>query len=219
MLASDSDQRPIRATELPVSLNTVRLVVPLKAPKSNLVRDVIVKEIVSSEKPVGKWKHLSSKYLWAKQERIRYIAGEPRIEIPWPKKLDEDHKDQPNDTLRIDVEHKTFVPTLLRPPMPPSVIDELRNKYSVFRTRHEPEYIEAKLAEERALDEKKKQISQMMTPLKAINKVEKRLRRKMGRRQELTPLMMAKIGEVIARKKNITSKLSKVQQGVPLKET
>lgn len=47
----------------------------------------------------------------------------------------------PSDTLRLDVDTQTWIPTLLRAPLPSVVLDELRGKYSVFRTRHEPEYL------------------------------------------------------------------------------
>lgn len=46
-----------------------------------------------------------------------------------------------SDTLRLEIDTSTWTPTLLRAPLPGSVIDELRGKYSVFRTRHDPEYM------------------------------------------------------------------------------
>ena len=46
-----------------------------------------------------------------------------------------------SDTLRIDVDTQTWTPTLLRAPLPGTVIDELRGKYSVFRTRHDADYL------------------------------------------------------------------------------
>lgn len=52
------------------------------------------------------------------------------------------------DTSRVDVEASTFVASLGEPPMPSTVIDELRNKYSKFRTRHDPEYLRQKMLED-----------------------------------------------------------------------
>ena len=56
---------------------------------------------------------------------------------------DADKKDltTPADTLRIERDAQTWIPTLLRAPLPSPIIDELRGKYSIFRTRHEPEYV------------------------------------------------------------------------------
>lgn len=52
------------------------------------------------------------------------------------------------DTSRVDIEASTFVASLKEPPMPSTVIDELRNKYSRFRTRHDPEYLREKMLED-----------------------------------------------------------------------
>ncbi len=101
------------------------------------------------------------------------------------------------------METKTFTPTLLTPPMPTSVIDELRNKYSIFRTRHEPEYIEAKIKEDQVKEAKRKTSEQMRTPLNEINRKERKLRKAKGK-GKLTPDMLEKIGQVIARKKQLT---------------
>ena len=47
----------------------------------------------------------------------------------------------PSDTLRLDIDTPTWTPTLLRAPLPGTIIDELRGKYSKFRTRHDPEFL------------------------------------------------------------------------------
>jgi large subunit ribosomal protein L24 len=107
-----------------------------------------------------------------------------------------------SDTLRMEVEEKTFVPSLLSPPMPGSVIDELRNKYSIFRTRHDPEYISAKMAEDEAAEAKKALSKTMRTPLGEINRLERKLRRAKGK-GKLTDQMLERIGAVIASKKQL----------------
>ncbi len=84
--------------------------------------------------------------------------------------------------------------------MPTSVIDELRNKYSKFRTRHDPEYIAAKMEEDRLKEESKKSIRQMSTPLKEINKRERKLRKAKGKGTFTRP-MLERIGEIIAKKR------------------
>ncbi len=100
----------------------------------------------------------------------------------------------------MDVETRTFVPTLLKPPMPSSVIDELRNKYSIFRTRHEESYIQQKIAEEEAKEEKRRSIRLMQTPVNEINRKIRKEKKDKGQ-PKLTPEMLAKIGEVIEKKK------------------
>lgn len=58
------------------------------------------------------------------------------------------------DTLRYEVEARSWTPALLSAPMPTPVIDELRNRYSKFRTWHEPEYIARIDREEQQREEK-----------------------------------------------------------------
>lgn len=192
------DNSPVRTVEKPVPINTVRLVVPLKDNTTGLTRDVIVKKVVSSSR------------------RGRKIPGLD-INIPWPPKERVKAEDKPGDTLRIDVERKTFVPTLLRPPMPGSVIDELRNKYSVFRTRHEPEYIAAKDAEEKAKEDRKKSIEKMRTPLGEINRQVREQNRMKGK-GSLSDEMLEKIGKMVARKRNIAVEAEEVSENATLEK-
>ncbi|CZR59704.1 related to ribosomal protein YmL40, mitochondrial [Phialocephala subalpina] len=189
----DPDKRPIRTIEKPVPLTSVRLVYPLSDPETGITRDVIIKRLVNA----NFWfdRHLN-RTSWR-----RMVPG-LNISIPWPKLEPKEHKDGPDDTLRIDVEEKTFVPSLLRPPMPGTVIDELRNKFSKFRTRHDPEYIEAKLAEDRAVEEQKKRVTEMRTPLQEINRQERKLRKAKGK-GKLTSEMLERIGQVIAKKRQL----------------
>ncbi|KFX93125.1 hypothetical protein O988_06975 [Pseudogymnoascus sp. VKM F-3808] len=190
MASADSDNRPVRSVEKPVSIAAVKLVVPLPDPETGTVRDVIVRDIENS------------KIYHEKSGGVRFtrmIAGLNTV-IPWPKTAPKEHTDHDADTLRIDVETRTFLPTLLKPPMPESVIDELRNRFSIFRTRHEDAYIEKKAAEIEAKEERKKSIKLMRTPLNEVNKRERTKRKALGK-GELTPEMLESIGAVIARKK------------------
>lgn len=86
--------------------------------------------------------------------------------------------------------------------MPGSVIDELRNKYSVFRTRHDPEYVEKKLEEDRQIEAKKMSIKEMDTPLKEINRKERKLRKAKGKGR-LTRRMLHQIGGMIAKRRGV----------------
>lgn len=77
----------------------------------------------------------------------RYVSGLD-LEIPWPTENIPEAQDGAWDTVRIEVETPTWIPSLDRSPFPPTVIDELRSKYSRFRTRHDPEYVIAKKMED-----------------------------------------------------------------------
>lgn len=127
----------------------------------------------------------------------RLVPGE-NVKIPWPKEEPIKYEDHKSDTLRINVEERTFVPTMLRPPMPETILDELRNRYSMFRTRHTPEYIAQKEAEEAAKRAKKQSVASMMLPVQEFNRQQREMRRARGQ-PELSPEMLEKIGEVIAK--------------------
>ena len=207
--AEDPDKRPVRTIETPVPLSSVRLVHALTDPETGVTRDVIVKKVVNSK--IWHDRH-NGNVKWS-----RIIPGLDVV-IPWPKKEPKEHKDYVNDTLRMEVEVKSFVPTLLRPPMPSTVIDELRNKFSVFRTRHDPEYLEVKRQEDAAKEERKKLNEVMRTPLSEKNRKERKLRKAKGK-GSLTPEMLEKIGQVIAAKKQLTLDAAGVTQEGSATET
>jgi len=206
--AEDSDKRPIRSVEKPVLLSSVRLVHKLTDPETGITRDVIVKKLEATGVYVNR--HTGAHF-------HRVIPG-LGIKVPWhPFKKVFAGKEFPNDTARMDVEAKTFVPTLLRPPIPTTVINELRNKYSKFRTRHDPEYIEAKMAEDREKEERKKLAKQMRTPLKENNRKLRKLRKKLGK-GTLTPEMLEKIGQIIANKKQLVLNTAGMSSEEPVPE-
>ena len=181
MLAKDIDKTPYRAFNMPLPLSDVRLVAPLPHPETGVVRDVVIKELQTV--PQG-----------------RIIAGVvPATRIPYPERKKIEHEDHDVDTLRIEVESRTWVPTLRDPPMPPSIIDELRNKYSKFRTRHDDEFIAKKQEEDYMADVIKRASSKrMLTPLKELHRRERAEKKAMGQ-PELSEDMLAKIGEVMVR--------------------
>jgi large subunit ribosomal protein L24 len=212
MLANEQEQdkRKIRSVEQPIPFSWIRLVVPLKNAETGIQEDVVVGKVHTSKPYFDK---LSTNFKGASISYRRYIAmpDGSQITIEWPDKTPKEHKDTPADTLRMEVEQKSFVPTLLRPPMPGSVIDELRNKYSIFRTRHDPEYIAAKMKEDEEKEEKKKLIEQMRTPLKEINRLERKMKRAKGK-GKLTEEMMERIGKVIAMKRQLQLDAAGVSQ-------
>ncbi|CAD6505213.1 BgTH12-07979 [Blumeria graminis f. sp. triticale] len=187
--ADPNDTRAVRTIEKAISIASVRLVYPLVDSETGVTREVIIKRLVNG--PIFHDKHMRTAR-WA-----RIVPG-LNITIPWPKKEPPQHQDQAADTLRLDVDVKNFVPTLLTPPMPPSVIDELRNKYSKFRTRHDSEYIEKKMSEEAESLEQLSKAKLMRTPLKEAAQLQRKVKKAKGR-DILTPDMLTKIGTIIAK--------------------
>ncbi|KAI9643036.1 hypothetical protein NHQ30_008771 [Ciborinia camelliae] len=206
--ADEQDRRPTRSISLGISLKNVKLVFPFTDPETGFTRDVIAKKLVHHK--MFRDRHAQT-VKW--QRIIPGVGDRPNIIVPWPNTEPREKRDYDCDTLRMEVEEKTFVPTLLTPPMPGSVIDELRNKYSVFRTRHDPEYVERKMEEDRQNEAKKKTIASMRTPLKEINRSERQLRKAKGK-GKLTQGMLLRIGQVISRRRGTVMRqlgISKVE--------
>ncbi|KAL9045406.1 MAG: hypothetical protein Q9214_001543 [Letrouitia sp. 1 TL-2023] len=184
---------PTQDIPAPLPLSSVRLVFPLPTPEGRKV-DTIISAL--SIAPNG---HRTI------ADYVDPEDGKP-FYLPYPKPAPPEHQDHPSDTLRIKVEEETWVPSLLRQPMPENVIDELRNKYSKFRTRHDDAYIAKKMQEEAEAAWKKEKAGvgiggmdvRMMTP-----GMEKRWREAMERKgkkePELSEDILGRIGEVMMR--------------------
>jgi len=191
MLIREADKSPLRPYEAPVPLKDVRLVAPLVDPETGTLRDVVINE-------------LSLKKLTTREHRgidkpTRIVAGlDPAQIIPYPEEREPDYEDQEIDTLRIDVEERTWVPTMHTPPMPTGVIDELRNKYGKFRYRHDEEYIQAAIKEEEEKAARKRTGDKMMTPLKERRRAERKERKAMGK-PKLSNESLAAVGELMQR--------------------
>lgn len=180
------------AVPLRVPISAVRLVHPVTAEETGITKDVIIRQL----KPIRVMPDRPTRTVtWS-----RMVPG-LNITIPWPRVEKPKVEDNACDTLRINVEERTFIPTLLSPPMPETVINELRNQYSKFRTRHTPEYIAKKAAEEEEKRAKKEQAKEMLTPVQEFNRMQREIRRARGQ-PVLTEEMLAKIGEVMARNLN-----------------
>ncbi len=191
--------------ESAIPISAICLVHPLVDPATGKTRDVIIRELRATGFQLDR-----------ATRRLAFSRIVPglNIRIPWPRAAaPPEHEDQAADTLRIDAEAVTFVPTLLRPPAPEAVLDELRNKYSRFRTRHTAEYIATKEAEAAAVKEAKKYGSAlvkghqpglsppaMLTPLAEFHIQQKALRRARGQ-PALTDDMLDKIGRLMAQSK------------------
>lgn len=194
MKTSSQPQAPVQTTEAPLPLSSVRLVTPVTDPSTGNKRDVIVNEIT-----LEKGKRYIANYM-------NPLTSQPHY-IPWPEKEKPEFQDNDNDTLRIDVEQETWVPTLLRTPMPSGVIDELRNKYSKFRTRHEDSYLELKEDIDRKTKEREGEMKWgggtprvMLTPIQELNRQRRMERRGVEEENKLTEEVLAGIGETMARK-------------------
>ncbi|KAK5116672.1 hypothetical protein LTR62_007346 [Meristemomyces frigidus] len=178
----------LSAVPRPMSINDVRLVYPLPDPTTGIPRDVIIDRLINAN-----WAYDKLKREWTQGDRV--IPGTNTI-IPWPETIEDEPEDYDIDTLRNTVEIETFRPWLLAPPMPLSVIDELRGKYSRFRTRHEHEYLEKKGAEDAKVERRKGLIAGMRTPLQELG--EARRRKREVEERELSEGQLAAIGRVIA---------------------
>ena len=189
----DKSDLKVRPTAMPIPLRDVRLVAALPQPETGALRDVVIQELRLTKKTFAQLK--------GHDPPTRSVAGvHPRIALPYPETAAEpDYEEADCDSFRIEVEERTFAPSLRAPPMPPALIDELRGKYSRFRTRHDDEYIRRK-EEEKAMEEVRKQASarRMVTPLQ-----EWRAKRRKERRQRGWPGLdedaLERIGEAMER--------------------
>ncbi|CAG7928228.1 unnamed protein product [Penicillium olsonii] len=137
-MAHQIDTQP---QSFPVSFSDIRHVIPLEDTETGKMQQVIVKHAYAAGPYNERGPH-------SKLPRYtRYVSGLD-IEIPWPMEEEPTFTDGEMDTSRMEVEASTFVASLAEPPMPSTVIDELRNKYSKFRTRHDPEYLREKMTED-----------------------------------------------------------------------
>ena len=191
---SESEETGIESISQFIPIEHVRLVYPLPDPATGQPRDVIIDRLECFRLP-GK-KRNSRDHNDLDHEFERYIPG-TNTSIPWPESSQPDPETFEVDTPAMVLEDRSFRPYLLAAPMPVSVIDELRNKYSRFRTRHDAEYIEKKEAEAEREVKRKELGKTMRTPLQEL--AELRAQQKKNAERELSDEQMAAIGEVIER--------------------
>lgn len=99
--------------------------------------------------------------------------------------------------------------------MPGGVIDELRNKYSKFRTRHEDSYLKrfAKVDAREGRREVRRQLGWkegMMTPVKELL-VKKRVERMERQEEGISEEVLGRIGEAIARRRGLEAPMKEVR--------
>jgi len=184
----EGDERTIVAHSKAMPIDHVKLVYPLPNEETGMYEDVVIEKL----RPIKRHYNKATRR-WDKGERV--VAGTSTI-IPWPELPEDTPENNADDTLISDVADQTFQPSLLYPPMPMSVIDELRNKYSKFRTRHEEDF-KQKMLEIDARDQRRRESPKTMrTPLQEL--ADLRARKRAAQPKELSTEQLAKIGEVIA---------------------
>lgn len=184
----ENNSQPIMPMPFPIAIGDVRLVYPLPDKETGIPQDVVIERL---ERVNEQWDAV--KRVWDKGERA--IPGTNTL-IPWPETIPAEEIDHEDDTLRISVEEETFRPHLMFPPMPTTVIDELRNKYSKFRTRHDIEFQQKMEAIDAREEKRKGLISTVRTPLQEL--ADMRAKQKAAAEKQLTDEQLAKIGEVIS---------------------
>lgn len=184
----ENNHEAMSSLPFPVLYEDARLVYPLPDAKTGIPQDVVIDRL---ERVNEQWDPV--KRVWDKGERA--IPGTNTL-IPWPETMEPEETDHDDDTLRISVEEETFRPHLMFPPMPTSVIDELRSKYSKFRTRHDIEFVQKMEAKDAREEKRKELIKTVRTPLQEL--ADMRAKQKAAAERQLTDEQLAKIGEVIS---------------------
>jgi len=194
MRMENGDNRTINPVNIDMPMSDVRLVVALEDSNGNF-RDVVVDKVIVERASKYDIKHND-----ADKRGRRYIPGLNR-DLPWPPREEPKYEDHEVDCRRLDVDEVTFTPVLLEEPFPGSIIDELRNKYSAFRTRHDPEYIALKEAQAAAGTGTRQGLlaRAASTPMQEL--IAKNKRERAERQKDLTEEQLAAIGEVMAREK------------------
>lgn len=178
----------INARPMFIPFQNVKLVYPIPDAKSGVPKDTIIERM----EPVGReWDR--HKREWTEGQRL--ISGTDTV-IPWPVEVEGEWDTYENDTTVDLIDAVTFSPTLLKAPMPLSVIDELRGKYSRFRTRYDWETKEKVTAKADKEEHRKELIKTMRTPLQQL--AELRAQQKKAKERDLTTDQLARIGEIMA---------------------
>lgn len=186
---------------MPISIGAIRLVYPITNPETGITKDTIIRQLKaippnmqSENMSLDRWEH---GYKWDR------VAPGINVVIPWPEIEAPEYTTKAADTPRDQVEDRTFYYNLLSSPMPSEILDELRNKYSRFRTRHEPWYVAKKEAEAARKKGDHTLVQSMQTPLDEFHAKQRELKEARGEPQ-LTDEMLEKLGEIIAKTKAVS---------------
>ncbi|KAF4464559.1 KOW motif containing [Fusarium albosuccineum] len=198
-----------RSQPMPLSIGSIRLVYPITNPETGVTRDVVINQL-KAVAPNMKSPNMTLDR-WENGKKWDRLVPGINVVIPWPAVEAPEEQTHPGDTIREKVEDRTFYYNLLSPPMPEPVIDELRNKFSKFRTRHEEWYVQQKEAEEAAKRAREETVLSMQTPLQEFHAQQRELRAAQGE-PELSDEMLEKLGAIIAQKKETALKNAGVSQ-------
>lgn len=185
-------------TPMPLSIGAVRLVYPVTNPETGVTKDTIIHQL-KAVPPNMQSEHMSLERWEHGQKWDRVVPGINMV-IPWPEVNVPKFETHDADTPRTDVENRSFYYNLLSPPMPESVIDELRNKYSKFRTRHEPWYVAKMEAQANSAKRQHAMLMSMQTPEDEFYAQKQEAKAAKGE-PELTDEMLEKLGQIMAQSK------------------
>lgn len=186
---------------MPISIGAIRLVYPITDSETGMTKDAIINELRAIA-PNMDSEHMSYNR-WEYGVKWDRVASGINVTIPWPEVQAPEFTTHEVDTPRDVAEDRTFHYNLLTPPMPPKILDELRNRYSRFRTRHEEEYVAKKEAQEARKKGTHAMLQSMMTPLDEFHAKNRELKAARGEPQ-LTDDMLEKLGQIIAKTKAVT---------------
>ncbi|GJN73366.1 KOW motif containing protein [Purpureocillium lilacinum] len=189
---------PARSQAMPISVGSIRLVYPIRNPETGVTRDVVINQLKAV--PPNMQSENMTLDRWEYGNKWDRVVPGINVVIPWPEVEAPEYEAMPADTVREQVEDRTFYYGLLAPPMPEKVVDELRNKYSRFRTRHEPWYVEQKEMEEEIMAGRDEALRSMQTPLEEFHEMQREIRDSQGE-PELSEEMLEKLGQIMAQKK------------------
>lgn len=190
---------PSRPQPMPISIASIRLVYPITNPDTGVTRDTVINQLKAV--PPNMQSPNMSLDRWQYGKKWDRLVPGLNVVIPWPEVEVPEFETMAADTVREQVEDRSFYYGLLSPPMPEQVVDELRNKFSRFRTRHEAWYIEKKEMEEALKKGRRETIKAMQTPLDEFHEKNREARAERGE-PELSEEMLTKIGEFMAKKKS-----------------
>lgn len=184
-----------------MSIAAIRLVYPLRDAATGATRDSVIHQL-KAVPPNMQSDHMTLDR-WEHGNRWDRVVPGLNVVIPWPEVQPPQLTTHDADTPRDQVEDRSFYYSLLSPPMPPQALDELRNKYSRFRTRHEPEYVARKVAEAAARKGRHDLLVSMRTPEAELGDRTRQAKLARGEPQ-LDDDMLQRLGAIIAQTKAVS---------------
>jgi large subunit ribosomal protein L24 len=184
---SDQELRMARPQNLQVSMNDIRLVQRIGD------RDVIVDRMLIPEGESQYFEGDREKNVTAHEEPYTRLIPTTDVEIETPPRKDNEDDDSENssevlaaDSIGDGVTAPTFQPDISSPPFHLSIIDELRNKYSKYRLRHDDDFVEKMIAIDTKAELRAKSVDLMTTPAKDLYRKQKAEAIELAKKQELT---------------------------------